>query len=77
MIRFLWWILSLCWHYDEIVETRVFPSPYDQQKAFIAEVGDGNIATEFLPWFFASGVVTIVRCKHCGRVKHICTSVRP
>lgn len=86
LIRWLWWLIfggwsdSECWyHADEIAETKVIPSPWEQRHPIHAgvplEISEGKM--ELLPWLFTQIVVTIVRCKRCGRVKHIVTAERP
>jgi len=52
-------------HDDEVIETVVIDSPYDKLKgAYTSLNGIGN-------WWFCGTVLTVVRCKTCGNVRHI------
>lgn len=77
MLQKLWRVLfGGCSHFDEIVETKLFPSPHEQLTVTIEKLGAGRLATQFQPWYFSQAVVTVVRCKTCGRVKHIVSQVQ-
>ena len=66
----------LCEHKDEIKETFVTPSPWEQRHPPTAiEIKEGQM--DLLPWFFSRPVTTVVQCKRCGRVEHITSIQRP
>jgi hypothetical protein len=74
----LWWFIGeIHCHNDEIVETKVTPSGWEQMHpsdSCIKEIRDGPM--ELAPWLFTRVIVTIVRCKECGDVRHIVTETR-
>ena len=71
MIRLLQWLLGVCLdHDDEIVETKELPSAFARARMHTPR----KLVVEDVPLaFFSATIVTIVRCKNCGRVQHITT----
>jgi hypothetical protein len=58
-----------CDHQNELIETRELPSPCEQlEKANIASAKNMDPDT-----FFQKAIVSIVRCKVCGRIAHVVT----
>lgn len=79
MIRLLRWLLGLCGHDDELIDTRTLPSPAMQEKEQAIEAGIGFTAErDYVPkWFYQTKLVTVVRCKKCGSFRHIRTTNPP
>ena len=75
MIRLLRWLLGLCRHDDEIQDTVQMKSPAAEEMETAAKLGSVAITAQGrVPLqFYQSILVTIVRCKKCGRVKHVRT----
>ena len=75
MLRLLKWLLGLCRHDDEIQDTSLLKSPAIEEKEAMVELGSAAIVAKgSVPiQFYQSVLVTIVRCKKCGRVKHVRT----
>jgi len=75
MLRLLLWLVfGISFRHRcinvEVLETQRFDSPWMQLQR-----NSRYSVTNMGPWWFSSQVVTIVRCKKCGRVRHIRTVV--
>lgn len=60
-----------CKHDDEILETREIPSACEQNKK--SDLVSDLISIISDRWYYQKVIVTVVRCKKCGRVKHVKT----
>lgn len=76
MLRFFFnYLFGVCWYHDEIIQTEVVPSPWEQRHPAAVEVKEGRM--DLLPWIFTRPITTIVRCSKCGRIKHVSSAKRP
>ncbi len=63
-------MFGFCNHDDELIETREMLSAFEQMvKAGVRKLD--NFETRINP--FKKALVSIVRCKKCGRVEHVVT----
>jgi len=56
-----------CNHEYELLETHELPSAFEQLAA-----GDGTLWFGGIAWF-RKAIVSVVRCKKCGRIAHVTT----
>lgn len=77
MRRLLKWLLGLCNHDDGVRDTIYLKSPAIANRELMLAAADGravDIDVATVPrWYHQSCVVTVIRCKKCGRVKHVRT----
>ena len=73
MLRLLSWLFGFCIHDDEIVETHQMDSKWETAaKTGVTKVP--VLGPSDTSQLLERKLVTIVRCKKCGRVKHITTT---
>lgn len=75
MRRILRWLLGLCDHAEEVIDTMYLKSPSVTEKELaLQESVAYDVVRHGIPqWFFRAVLVSVVRCKKCGRVKHVRT----